>query len=201
MSDGHCVARVVDYSKRPKEVLALAKKWLDHCADEYGGNRKLCVGMDIDETVLYTHKNDTHVTHHPLGFALFELCKSREIDVHFVTARVGDNSSRTFVRRQLSLLGFDGYKSLYMVNARHQDDATPSVFKGKCRKTIVRESGKTLALNVGDQMTDMFASFDQQGVAEQVAQLVGPSTYYFLDVEDDAAKMSLKLPSDKDSFV
>ena len=196
-----CVARVIDYTKRPKAVLELATKWLSCCQRRYGGYSNLCIVMDIDETVLFTRKNDSHVTHHPLGFALFELCTKHGIDVHFVTARVGDPNSREFVRSQLSLLGFDNYKSLYMVNSRHQEDASPAVFKAKCRRTISNTTGKKVVLNVGDQLSDMFPSLDEPGVAEELAQLISPSTYYFVEVDGDVSKMSLKLPSDKDSYV
>lgn len=196
-----CVARIVDYTKLPKEVLELCKKWLEHCADRYGGYAKLAVVFDIDETLLFTHKNDTHITHCPFGAALYKLCNDLGIEIHLVTARVGDNNSRRFVREQLACLNFKNYRSLYMVNKRHQDDPTPSSFKGKSRRTIVKQTGKVIALNVGDQMTDMFPTFDQPSVSQQVAQIIGPSTYYFIEVEDDVSKMSLKLPSDKDTYV
>jgi predicted secreted acid phosphatase len=198
-TDGGRVARVVDYSKRPKEVAELAKKWLACCAEKHGGYDRLVVVFDIDETLLFTSKNETHITHHPLGYALYKHCREKHVDIHLVTARVGDRNSRKFVREQLHVLGFDGYRSLYMVNAKHQEDATPAKFKGKCRRTIASETQKVLALNVGDQMTDIFADFE--AIADDVAQLIGPGTYYFLEVDGDQALRTLKFTSDKDTYV
>jgi len=192
------VADIVDYSKKPKRVFFLAKKWLKYCAQKYGGYSRIVVIFDIDETLLLAHKNDTHITHHPVGYLLYEYCRMHHIDIHLITARVGDNNSREYVRDQLRRLGYEGYKSLYMVNSRHQDDATPALFKGKCRKTIARDSQKIVALNVGDQHTDIFADYDQ--ISDDVKQLLSPETYYFLTVKGDHAKMSLKLSSNKDCY-
>lgn len=192
------VADIVDYSKKPKQVFFLAKKWLKYCAQKYGGYSRIAVIFDIDETLLLAHKNDTHITHHPVGYLLYEYCRKHHIDIHLITARVGDNNSKEYVRDQLRRLGYEGYKSLYMVNSRHQDDATPALFKGKCRKTIARDSQKTIALNVGDQHTDIFADYDQ--ISDDVKQLLSSETYYFLKVKDDYATMSLKFSSSKDCY-
>jgi hypothetical protein len=192
--------RIVDYTKRPKIAVERTFAWFDYCERKYGGASKLIVVMDIDDTLLLDEfgKGEEFITHIPSGHAIFIECRRRGIDVHLVTAREGDDHSRKFVRDQLRSLGYDGYRTLYMVNARYKNQPNAAVFKGKSRHAIANETGKQIILNVGDKLHDMYPLYNQY--IDEIKRMACRSTYYFIEVDDDASLLSLKLPSSKKVF-
>lgn len=119
--------------------------------------RKDVIVLDIDATVLYN-------TDEPLVGAdpnfkmqpIYDLARTRQVPVHFVTARIGTPQNRAATLRQLHAMGFDWFHSLYM-----RPPSTPPTseaiarYKLNARKAIAQNGNKNVLLNVGDQWTDL----------------------------------------------
>lgn len=117
--------------------------------------------LDIDATVLYNRDSEP-IVHAVPNFKvqpLYDLARSRNIPVHFVTARIGTKDNRMFTLKQLRSMGFDWFDSLFMrpVSVPPVTEAIAQ-YKLDARRTIAAAGRKTIALNIGDQWTDLLVA-------------------------------------------
>lgn len=114
--------------------------------------------FDIDSTLLFNRDNmPCQAVVNAQVKRLYDTAIARNMPVFIVTARADSPDGRVFTLQQLACLGISTFTTLYMRPAV----AGSSVFniayyKKECRKHIVRMTNKRIALNVGDQWSDLF---------------------------------------------
>jgi len=138
------VAVVINYANRV--LLASARA------------RDAVIVFDIDSTLLFNRDNmpcravlNTQVKR------LYDTAIAHDMPVFIVTARAETPSNRAFTLEQLACLGLSTFTTLYMRPAVAGSSVVNiAYYKKECRKHIVRMTNKRIALNVGDQWSDLF---------------------------------------------
>ena len=148
------VTTVIDRSKQPAVFVERVLQFLTQFPTHEGRTPAdyACV-FDIDETLLYNLENE-EVGLHPVGHTLYHFCKQRGFQIVLVTARVGDPAGLIYLRQQLHTLGYAGYHSISMVNAKHEHDTSPAACKLNSRLDI----SKPVIMNVGNRICDLFVT-------------------------------------------
>jgi predicted secreted acid phosphatase len=149
--------------------------------------QKLALVLDIDETSLSNYAN---MREYDFGgtkgeiFAnmekgedqaiastlqLYQYAKAHEVAVFFITGR--PDNLRSVTSNNLKKAGYDHWDGLYLRPDRYTE-ASITPFKTEMRKKITQQ-GYDIALNVGDQNSDL-----KGGYADKTVQL--PNPYYYL---------------------
>ena len=121
-----------------------------------------------------------------MGCQVLKLAQKRSMDLFFVTARLGDPHSKQYVLQQLKTLNIEAPKQLFM---QSKSDTDTSLYKLNARKRI--QKTHKIVLNCGDQLSDHVSGLSAQQEAMLQAR-INPSTYYFLHIHEDPARLSLK---------
>jgi hypothetical protein len=117
------------------------------------------VVFDIDATVLFNDateercqsRRNTPITR------LYDVAIRLNIPVFFVTARANTEAGRAFTFEQLRCLGLHHFAGMYMrPSVTGTSVQNISLYKKECRKLIASLTGKSIALNIGDQWSDLF---------------------------------------------
>jgi acid phosphatase len=150
--------------------------------------QKLALILDIDETTLsnYQEMAGTGFAYNAAAFSvwvgsaqapaiagtlrLFKEAQRLGVSILFITGR--SESQRAATERNLRAQGFDHWRELIMRRA-DQETETASKYKQAARRQMVAK-GYTLALNVGDQWSDM------KGAPEAEYSVKYPDPYYFI---------------------
>lgn len=154
------------YSASIDQAVRLAISHLDaRLAEKPVGPTLIC---DIDETALSNWPVLTagHFAHDPVAFAafakdgnaeaiqsvlrLYQYARSRGVDVVFLSSRAEDLRSTT----EANLLKA-GYDSLHSVILKPLDDQGSTQDFKKLTREKLRKEGRSIVLNVGDQMSDL----------------------------------------------
>ena len=116
------------------------------------------VVIDIDSTLLFNQDNaPCRGVVNRYVKRLYDTAVALDIPVFIVTARADSSDGRAFTLQQLACLGIKHFTTLYMRPAVAGSSVMNiSYFKKECRKHIVRMTNKRIALNVGDQWSDLF---------------------------------------------
>lgn len=171
-----------------------AEKVLAEKAVARGGETKLAVVMDIDETTLSSYcemKREDFGFVRPMfnswvlspeaavaipgALRLFDKAKAAGVAVFFITGRPGtggamDQTAAT--ARNLEAAGFHGWTGLALRNGAENGMATIA-YKSEERKKIA-ERGYTIVLSVGDQWSDLL------GDPQAAVSVKLPNPFYFL---------------------
>jgi acid phosphatase len=149
---------------------------------------KLALILDIDDTTLSTYVemlgadfayskpvfdqwlNTATAPAIPGTLRLYKEAQRSGVSVIFITGR--DETQRAATERNLHAQGFDGWKLLLMRPMDHGSQ-TIGTFKALARRQIAA-AGYTLALNVGDQWSDL------KGKPEAEYSVKYPDPYYFI---------------------
>jgi predicted secreted acid phosphatase len=173
--------------KRAEKVLA------DRVAAR-GGEKKLAVVMDIDETVLSSYcemkredfgyvgpmfnewivSSDAAVAI-PGALRLFDEAKAAGVAVFFITGRPGGGGAMNqteATERNLEAAGFHGWTGLALRNGAENGMATIA-YKSEERKKIA-DKGYRIVMSVGDQWSDLL------GDPQAVVSVKLPNPFYFL---------------------
>jgi hypothetical protein len=151
-------------------------------------HEKLALILDIDDTVLSTYQEmlDADFAYNPTVFdqwletaqapaipgtlRLYKEAQRLGMSVFIVTGRT--EPQRAATERNLRAQGFDNWNLLVMLPADHGAQ-TIGEFKAVARRQIAA-AGYTLALNVGDQWSDL------KGKPEAEYSVKYPDPYYFI---------------------
>jgi len=179
-----------EYERGIREVVNVARDYLETKFPNNYQNEKLAAVFDIDETSLsnwdvmaecgfcaYSVQTKLHPDPHGPAIApvleLYNLAKSKGIAVFFVTGRPEKQYQLTI--DNLREAGYDGWTDLIM-----QPDVAPGdkliparVFKPRNRQTIEKR-GYRIVLSIGDQASDLAGC-----CAERVFKL--PNPFYQID--------------------
>jgi len=152
------------------------------------GQEKLAMVLDIDETTLSNYQEEAgadfaynkpvfdawvetaQATAIPGTLRLYKEAQRLGVSVIFITGR--DETQRGATERNLRAQGFDNWQELAMRPADHGSQ-TVGEFKQVARGQMVAK-GYTLALNVGDQWSDL------KGKPEAEYPVKYPDPYYFI---------------------
>ena len=152
------------------------------------GQEKLALILDIDDTTLSTYAEmleanfaynkpvfdawvDTaQATAIPGTLRLYKEAQRLGVSILFITGR--DEAQRAATERNLRAQGFDNWQELVMRPADH-GSLSIGEFKQVSRSQMVAK-GYTLALNVGDQWSDL------KGKPEAEFSVKYPDPYYFI---------------------
>lgn len=116
--------------------------------------RKHAVVFDIDATVLYNSSSSYCGADPNFNVQwIYDYCVQHAIPVYFVTARVNSAKNRKATINQLTCMGFNTYKKLYMRPQHVSNWAQISQFKANARRNISRDY--EILLNVGDNWSDL----------------------------------------------
>jgi len=151
-------------------------------------NEKLALILDIDETSLSNYVEETGADFAykadafdawvqsaqaaviPGTLRLYKEAQQLGVAIFFITGRT--ENERLATERNLRAQGFDNWKLLVMRPATHGSQ-TIGEYKAVVRGQIVND-GYTLALNVGDQWSDL------RGRPEAEYSVKYPDPYYFI---------------------
>jgi acid phosphatase len=151
-------------------------------------NEKLALILDIDETTLsnYVEETGADFAYKPDAFnawvqsaqasaipgtlRLYKEAQKLGVTIFFITGR--SENERAATERNLRAQGFDHWKLLVMRPAAHGNQ-TIGAFKAVTRGEIAAQ-GYTLALNVGDQWSDL------RGKPEAEFSVKYPDPFYFI---------------------
>jgi acid phosphatase len=165
-----------------------AIEFLRKRAARQNSKEKLALILDIDETTLSTYPEmmQTGFAYNPAVFEawvqaatgkaipgtlrVFKEAQRLGVSIFFVTGR--SETERTATERNLRAEGFDSWKLLFMRPAEHGSQ-TIGDYKAVIRGQIVA-AGYTLALNVGDQWSDL------KGKPEAEFSVKYPDPFYFI---------------------
>jgi HAD superfamily, subfamily IIIB (Acid phosphatase) len=165
-----------------------AIEFLRRRAAHRGPHEKLALILDIDDTTLSTYPEmlDADFAYNPPVFdrwldsaqataipgtvRIYKEAQRLGVSVFFVTGR--KESQRAVTERNLRAQGFDNWKLLVMLPANHGSQTT-GAFKAVARAQIAA-AGYTLALNVGDQWSDL------KGKPKAEYSVKYPDPYYFI---------------------
>ena len=149
---------------------------------------KLALVLDIDETTLSNYQEDVGADFAynkpvfdawvdtaqapaiPGTLRLYKEAQRLGVSVLFITGR--DEAQRAATERNLRAQGFDNWQELVMRPADH-GSLSIGEFKQMARSQIMAK-GYTLALNVGDQWSDL------KGKPEAEFSVKYPDPYYFI---------------------
>lgn len=149
---------------------------------------KLAMILDIDETTLSNYQEElgadfaynkavfdawiekAQAAAIPGTLRLYEEAQRLGVSILFITGRSEDQ--RTATERNLRAQGFDNWQELVMRPVDHGDE-TIGEFKKAARRQLIAK-GYTLALNVGDQWSDL------KGEPEAEFSVKYPDPYYFI---------------------
>lgn len=149
---------------------------------------KLALVLDIDETTLSNYPEllkldfgfnkaafdawaiSASAPAIPGTLRLFQEARRLGVAVFFITGRTQDETDAT--ARNLRAQGFNGWQQLTLRNPE-QAKQTAGVYKSAIRAGIVAQ-GYTLALNVGDQWSDL------KGAPEAEYNVKYPDPFYFI---------------------
>jgi acid phosphatase len=149
---------------------------------------KLALILDIDETTLSNYQEElgadfaynkpvfdawvetAQATAIPGTLRLYKEAQRLGVTIFFITGR--DEAQRGATERNLRAQGFDQWQDLVMRPANHGSQ-TIGEFKQAARSQIIAK-GNTLALNVGDQWSDL------KGKPEAEFSVKYPDPYYFI---------------------
>lgn len=154
---------------------------------------KLALILDIDETALSNYRElngadfafnastwdawieEGETTAIPGTLRLYKEAQRLGVSIFFITGR--KEAQRAITERNLRAQGFDNWKLLVMLPANrgsaNQGAQTIGAFKAVARAQIAA-AGYTLALNVGDQWSDL------KGKPEAEYSVKYPDPYYFI---------------------
>jgi hydroxymethylpyrimidine pyrophosphatase-like HAD family hydrolase len=178
----HNVGVVIDYANDVLERSARA------------GNDAVVV-FDIDSTLLFNQGNA------PCGGVvnryvkrLYDTAVALDMPIFIVTAREDSSDGRAFTLDQLACLGIKHFRRLYMrPTFAGSSVKNISIFKKECRKLIVHETNKRIALNVGDQWSDLFVC--EQANADDLDRKYGRTQALFFEAPPHAfSDWCVKLP-------
>ena len=151
-------------------------------------HEKLALILDIDDTSLSTYAEmlAADFAYNPTVFdqwldtaqapaipgklRLYKEAQRLGVNIFFITGR--DEAQRAATERNLRAQGFDNWKLLVMRPAGHGSH-TIGAFKAIARGQVAA-AGYTLALNVGDQLSDL------KGKPEAEFSVKYPDPYYFI---------------------
>jgi acid phosphatase len=149
---------------------------------------KLALILDIDETTLSNYQEEVGADFAfnaavfntwvekaqapaiPGTLRLYREARRLGVSVIFITGR--PETERDATERNLRAQGFDHWQELVMRSAG-QSSETASTYKQEARRHLV-EKGYTLALNVGDQWSDL------KGKPEAELSVKYPDPFYFI---------------------
>ena len=152
-------------------------------------NEKLALILDIDDTTLSTYPEmlganfaynqpyfhawleSATAPAIPGTLRLYKEAQRLGVSVFFITGRK-DPSERAATEQNLRARGFDNWQKLYMLPEEHGSE-TIGAFKEATRRQIAAQ-GYTLALNVGDQWSDL------KGKPEAEFSVKYPDPFYFI---------------------
>jgi acid phosphatase len=152
------------------------------------GQEKLALALDIDETTLSNYQEElgadfaynkpvfdawVETAQAPAIAGTLRLYKEAQqlgVSIFFITGR--DEAQRGATERNLRAQGFDRWQELVMRPADHGSQ-TIGEFKQVARSGMIAK-GYTLALNVGDQWSDL------KGKPEAEFSVKYPDPYYFI---------------------
>ena len=152
-------------------------------------NEKLALILDIDDTTLSTYQEmlganfaynapyfhawleTAQAPAIPGTLRLYKEAQRLGVSIFFISGRK-DPSERAATEQNLRAQGFDNWQKLYMLPDEHGSE-TIGAFKEVARGQIAAQ-GYTLALNVGDQWSDL------KGKPEAEVSVKYPDPYYFI---------------------
>lgn len=180
----------------PCNAILMAMKYLTKRVAQLGAN-KCAVAIDIDETILFNKKcNKIEINY--IVRQLFGLCKNLGVSVYIITARPDNPDNRKFTVDDLTNCGYPpgSYEHLYMQPERlYNSRRNFSSFKATTREKIVRDTGKTLVLNVGDQWSDMMKLPPYVPNTKEIKWILDlPSKHHYIGKFPDVAEVGIKLP-------
>lgn len=190
----NCKAEVVryydsgEYNKDINQRIALATETLKkRLAAHKPKDKPLAIVLDIDETSL---SNYADMKRRDFGgtlteiqadedkgqdsailptLTLFNFAKQNGVTVFFITGR--QTAERQDTIRNLKNAGYDGWAALFMRQGQYQNGSAID-YKTAMRK-IIEAKGYDIALNIGDQMSDLKGGHADQGIKL-------PNPYYFI---------------------
>jgi acid phosphatase len=183
-----CTCACGCYSRDLDRQAGRAIAFLRQRATHRRAGEKLALVLDIDETTLsnYEEMVGAGFAYNPAVFnawvqsakapaiagtlRLYQEAQRLGVSVFFITGRA--ETEREATERNLRAQGFDGWQQLTMRPVEHGSQ-TVSQFKSQARGQIVAQ-GYTLALNVGDQWSDL------KGKPEAEFSVKYPDPYYFI---------------------
>jgi len=121
---------------------------------------KPCGVFDVDETLLFNRNRDTVEVNEDV-FRVYDSLRRAGAHNFVVTARRVTDASLQYVIDQLKSVGYnddpgdDAFQGVYMVNAQHDDDRSASGFKERCRRRVLEKGYKEIAVNAGDNWSDL----------------------------------------------
>lgn len=146
---------VLDDVSQYEPLFAAIVTWLE-ARRERLRTTPLAVVLDIDETALLNKGDRVH--RNAFVYAFYRRMLAMDVSVFFVTARV--EAFRAHTESQLTRLGYDRYRALFMMPTV---DTDPARFKRDTRRALI-ERGYRILANVGDQWTDMTGGYYDIGI-------------------------------------
>lgn len=190
----NCKAAVVryhdsgEYSKDIAQRMAAATKTLKHrLATRKPTDKPLAIVLDIDETSLSNYadlkRRDFGGTHSEIQadedkgqdsaiiptLNFYNFAKQNGVAVFFITGR--QDAEREDTVRNLTQAGYQGWADLIMRHGQYTSGSAV-VYKSAMRE-MIEAKGYDIALNVGDQMSDLKGGYADKGIKL-------PNPYYFI---------------------
>ena len=150
--------------------------------------------FDIDETLILNLENDGFTVHEPVK-RVYDFLQARGVAIFIVTARRKSEASADYAQEQIFKF-YRGWKKLYMVNKKHNDDDSASIFKFECRQRII-DDGYTIILNCGDNWSDLGLTVEYKDNEYHRFKDDYPdrSKHYVLEDVEETSKISWKVPN------
>lgn len=117
---------------------------------------KYMLVFDIDATLLANENNEPCHAHliQPIK-RIYDLALQMALPIFLVTARAETVDGRAFTTAQLECLGLRNYAGLHMRPPVHTPNVSNiSIYKMECRRQLVRDTGRFIFMNLGDQWSD-----------------------------------------------
>ncbi len=180
-----------EYIKELEKKTIEAKNYLDRRLGQ-GGEEKLAIVLDIDETALSNVEalRRNHYSTNMQAFTanylftklpsigptlgLFHYAKRRGVDVFFVTSRPNVPEVINATVANLKQAGYSDWKELYLKPI--EDNTLSSATFKKSMRQKIQDMGYTIVLNIGDQQSDVAG-----GLAELAVKYPNP---FYLNVPD-----------------
>jgi predicted secreted acid phosphatase len=177
---------------RSSKNFAVIRPYLKNIISDTASVPQRCVVFDIDGTVLFnkppSYKCSAEENNHIMW--LYRLVKKNRIPIFIVTARLESGRAETI--EQLNCLGITGYQHLFLRPASYRGSEAVAAYKAHAR-TIIRNSGYNIILNVGDQWWDLV-----QLPEKELDELNNYKDNQFVLIApiNELVKWGLKLPSE-----
>jgi len=183
-----CTCTCGCYSHDVDQQADRAMAFLERRASHKRPGEKLALVLDIDETTLSNYQEEigadfgfvkkdfdawamtARAPAIPGTLRLYKEAQKLGVSVFFITGRAEDEREAT--ERNLRAQGFDGWQGLALRPANHGKQTTIE-YKSSERAKIAAQ-GYTLALNVGDQWSDL------KGTPEAEFSVKYPDPFYFI---------------------